>query len=456
MPHSNSRTILMNLSITIRREPAAKSRRPDRRSRRARRRGPSPFTPGAILAPLALVTLVLGLGCQIPGNGRDRLDEAISNDGSATRFQPPDPNPRITPEDVMAHVRVLTDERMDGRRAGSAGERLARDYIARVMASIGLEPAGADGHFAAPFDFTAGISLGPDNRLAWTDVGGAEAPLQVGTDWRPLAFSTSGEIAASPIAFVGYGLVAPATGDTRAIDDYRGIDPRDRWVLAFRGLPPSLDGPGRQALQRHASLRHKAMIARDRGARGILFVSGPLGRYRHELVPLRFDASLAGTRIAVLSISDATAERLLASGLPRGASRHARPLDLAALQRAAARRVVEARPADAPGSGTKNASGAAAFELGNVLLGGQIDLETRHATGYNVLGRLRIGPDTSRETIVLGAHYDHLGHGEGSNSLASGDEVGRIHPGADDNASGVAGLLEIAADLADRRDRGEF
>ena len=81
-----------------------------------------------------------------------------------------------------------------------------------------------------------------------------------------------------------------------SVKDLGEIDLTDRWVLVFRGLPHALEGPRRQALQRYASLRHKTMVARDRGARGILFVSGPLARYRDELVPLRFDASRAGTR----------------------------------------------------------------------------------------------------------------------------------------------------------------
>jgi Zn-dependent M28 family amino/carboxypeptidase len=71
-----------------------------------------------------------------------------------------------------------------------------------------------------------------------------------------------------------------------------------------------------------------------------------------------------------------------------------------------------------------------------------------------VLGRLRVGREASVETIVLGAHFDHLGHGEGSGSLASGEDVGRVHPGADDNASGVAVLLEIAELLVRERELG--
>jgi Zn-dependent M28 family amino/carboxypeptidase len=91
---------------------------------------------------------------------------------------------------------------------------------------------------------------------------------------------------------------------------------------------------------------------------------------------------------------------------------------------------------------------------GPLELGGRIDLETQRAAGTNILGRLQVGDTPSRQTIVLGAHFDHLGRGEGAGSLASGSDVGGIHPGADDNASGTALLIEIAEWLVSRKRAG--
>ena len=346
----------------------------------------------------------------------------------------------ISPLDIEAHVQVLTNDRTEGRRAGTPGEKVASDYIVRVMREIGLEPAGTDGGYLHPFDFTAGVALGPHNELTLSTTDSTEKtgatntesvvglPLEVDTDWRPLAFSASGKIPASPIVFAGYGLIAPAHGQDEAHDDYADLDITDRWVMVFRDLPPSLDGARRQYLQRYASLRFKAMAARDHGARGILFVSGPLGEFRSELVPLRFDASLAGTRIGVVSISDALAHRILAGT----------NVDLEDIQRSADETQIP----------------PAHFEIENFEIATRIDLEMLHAQGHNVIGRLQVGLEPSRELIVLGAHFDHLGHGEGSASLASGLEVGAIHPGADDNASGVAVLLEIAAQLTRQLNSG--
>jgi hypothetical protein len=372
------------------------------------------------------MVLIVSISCSIAGPTEDRHSaETIS---------------AISPIDIEAHVRVLTDDRTEGRRAGTSGEGVASEYIVRVMREIGLEPAGTDSGYLHPFDFTAGVALGPHNELTLSTTGSTgstgvtntesviDLPLEVDTDWRPLAFSTSGEIPASPIVFAGYGLIAPALGQGESHDDYADLDIADRWVMVFRDLPTSLDGARRQYLQRYASLRFKAMAARDHGARGILLVSGPLGEFRNELVPLRFDASLAGTRIAVVSISDALARRILAGT----------NVDLEDMQRSA----------------DETQFPPAHFEIENLEIAARIDLETLHAQGHNVLGRLQVGLEPSRELIVLGAHFDHLGHGEGSASLASGQEVGAIHPGADDNASGVAVLLEIAAQLTRQVKRG--
>ena len=362
----------------------------------------------------------------------------------------------ISAVDLEAHVRALTDPRTRGRRAGSEGERIAADYLARVFASIGLAPAGDAGDARHRFSFTSGVALGPANALSISSPDAPSIELEIGRDWRPLAFSRSAEIPASPVVFAGYGLLVAENENRAAIDEYAGIDVQDRWVLVFRDLPQSLDSELRQALQRHASLRYKAMVARDHGARGILFVSGPLGRFREELVPLRFDASLAGTRIAVVSIDDEVAKKLLAET--------GNTLEVVQATVDAELSNTSKNAKDTSHAQTANSSGEAENfdrvqrpgELagGRLELGGRVDLETQRATGTNILGRLQVGDTPSRQTIVLGAHFDHLGHGEGTGSLASGSDVGGIHPGADDNASGTALLIEIAEWLVSRKRAG--
>lgn len=354
-------------------------------------------------------------------------------------------DPALSVTDLAAHIEALTDPRTEGRLAGTAGERRAADYLSRAFEAIGLVPEPGADAFIQPFGFTSGLSLGTHNNLS-VEKGEAEAatPLVIDRDWRPLAFSRSGTIETSPIVFAGYGLVAPEQDGAAALNDYRtadgDLDVQDKWVLVFRGLPESLEGERRQFLELHASLRFKAMVARDRGARGILFVSGPHGRFRNELVPLRFDASLAGTRISAISLSDDAAETLL-SGTG---------ISLEALQSAE-----DTRISNAASAGDQHESGSnPLIPRPESQLSGHIDLVTLHAEGQNVIGRLQVAESPSAQTIVIGAHFDHLGDGAGSSSLATGDEHGTIHPGADDNASGTALLLEVAEALVAQRAAG--
>ncbi len=341
----------------------------------------------------------------------------------------PETRPTISAQDLAFRVASLTDPRTEGRSTGSAGEARAAADLERAMRAAGLQPGGDDGAWQHAFTFTAGLSPGIDNALS---IGAQAGRLDV--DWRPLAFSRSGPVDPAPIVFAGYGLVAPASGAADALDDYADRDVSGRWVLVFRDLPRDLEPDRRRALRLHAGLRHKAMVARDRGAKGLIFVSGPGSGFRDPLVPLRFDASLAGTSIAAISLSDAFAETLLAES-------EEAEFDLASLQAAtdAALSEGEAPPAlmiEAP------------------PLTVRIDLQTERAQGVNVLGRLQVGAQPSERALVLGAHYDHLGRGEGSGSLADASEAGLVHPGADDNASGTALLLEIAEWLAARHRQG--
>lgn len=343
---------------------------------------------------------------------------------------PEDLNDRIHEKDLEAHVKALTDPVTEGRLTGTAGEKIASSYVARAFRSMGLKPAGDNGAYFQSFGFTAGISLGEGNRLDLrVPDSGKLFEYQVGTDWIPFSFSREGQVPASEVVYAGYGIQAPGTEMQRAIDDYAGIDVTDRWVLVFRYLPEELSPESRQHLHRYSSIRHKAMVAREQGAKGLLVVSGPRSKVRNQLAPLKFDVSLAGTSIAALSITDALATELI----------KASDWTLEELQER-----------------TDSSSDTPGFVVPGANLSANISLERQRKTGRNVLGRLQVGPSPSREFIVLGAHLDHLGSGGSSSSLAEENERNEIHPGADDNASGVAAILEIAQQQAQLLSEGRL
>ncbi len=324
-------------------------------------------------------------------------------------------SPEITDADLRRHVEALASEEMEGRLTGTEGERKAAAYIAQHLSRLGLEPAGDDGWYQA-FEFTSGVSLGADNRLTLQTDGGTRE-FVVDRDWRPLAFSRTGEVPAAGVVFAGYGIVAPAEGPHPEYDSYVHLDVSGKWVLAFRYLPENVTPERRQHLARYSGLRYKAMVARERGALGLLVVSGPNSQVAQQLTELSFDASLATTSVAVVSISDAVGEVLLAS---RGQS---------------LKQIQDELDTGEPVMGAP---------LASLQVAAHIDLVHRKSRGRNVLARLPAAAAEPRPALVMGAHLDHLGRGEGMSTLARDDEKGQIHYGADDNASGVAGLLEIA------------
>ena len=351
--------------------------------------------------------------------GLDAPSDASSPQDSKARSPLESMSSEIRASDVRSHVEVLASDRFDGRLTGTAGERLAADYIVRSLQGAGLEPYG-DQEWLSPFEFTAGVALGDANRLS---LSGKDLKLEV--DWRPLSLSQSGEVKAGPVVFAGFGIETPegaldAQGKPMVpYSSYAHLEVKDRWVLVLRYLPEGVSAARRTELSAYASLRHKAMVARQRGARGLLVVSGPRSKVVQQLVPLDFDASLSGSGIAAASVTDAVAQSIL-DGTGKSLKQLHDSLD----------------------------SGEAmmGFECAGALIGGRVDIRQERRQAVNVLGVLPAGeqPNPHQPAVLIGAHFDHLGSRGGANSRATGKDLTKIHHGADDNASGVAGVLELA------------
>ncbi len=333
----------------------------------------------------------------------------------------------IRAQDIRQHVEYLASDYMEGRLTGTIGERRATEYAAAVFGAIGLAPAGVNATYFQDFEFTAGVSLGGSNKLELTGASGAD--LNPGNDWQPIAFSMTGYIPASEIAFAGYGIQAPEKDGQPEYDSFVHLDVTDKWVMMFRYMPEDITPEMRQHLNAHSSLRFKAMTIRDLGARGMIVVSGPNATVDEQLVPMVFDTSLGGTSVAAISVTNDVAQAMLKSA----------DKDLKALQ-------------DSLDSGEM----AMGFAVPGVKLSATIDIEQEKRIGRNVLARLNAGDAPGPEVLVVGAHIDHLGIGRSNVSLARDDEKEGIHHGADDNASGTAGLFEIAQYLVDQKREGKL
>jgi hypothetical protein len=326
--------------------------------------------------------------------------------------------PEIREEDLRSHVAFLASDELEGRLAGTTGAEDAAQYIEGLFRHVGLQPIMPDGSFFQPFEFASGVRIRPGgNHLRIGETSVSDCDLRQG--YQPLAFSGSGA-AEGEVVFAGYGLVEPRTNDD-GYDSYAGIDVADKIVLALRDIPDDVSPKRRQELSRYAGDRYKAKLAADRGARAFLLVSGPTSALNGGLIPFREDDRTAPVAIPSITITPDLADRLLA-GTGSG---------LRSLQ-------------SSLGSGDPSSSGVSNTGVHVTVV---VSLERVRSQCRNVLAALP-PRDESDGYVVIGGHYDHIGHGIGMGSLAPKEERGQIHNGADDNASGVSVVLELAARLA--------
>jgi Peptidase family M28/PA domain len=357
---------------------------------------------------------------------------------------------------LRADVTYLASDKLDGRRTGTPGAEAAARYIADEFKRLGLKPGASrqfnfaagqrkseeqQGTYLQTFPYIASVEAGKGNTMAFTRklgemVGGTPAPaldLRVGEDWMPLAWSANGRIERAPVVYVGYGITANDLNH----DDYAGVNVKDKIALAFVGTPDGDNPHG--AFVRYNDLRFKAAAARDHGARALLLITREENFKDDKLAHLHLDDNAAGDAgLPVVLISRQVARSAIeAAAMPavRFEALEAALNVPAANTPSSGAGQPSAQPAPAP---AKNFSAA----LNNIAFSLTTDLIRREAPAANVIGVLP-GSDAKLqdELIIIGAHYDHLGHG-GQGSLAPRE--GEIHHGADDNASGTAALLELA------------
>ena len=317
-------------------------------------------------------------------------------------------SPLLSVGELQGHVGYLASDALAGRRAGTPGAERAALYIVRALSESGLDPAPGYPTYLQTFDFPIGVELGPENRLVVSHGSRLGTVFQPGRDFLPLAGSIADRVVL-PVVFAGYGISAPSIG----WDDYAGVDVEGKIVLVLR-LSPEGDKPASR-FGRYISERYKAANARAHGARAILFVNGPATEEIDKLIPFSVDEEPGSLGIVALSVTQAVARRIVATAGE----------DLSMWQHLINR---ENKPRSLP--------------IENAVLNLRADLRPRMRTTHNVIGVVPgRDPRLAQEVIVVGAHYDGLGLG-GPGSL---DPVpGEVHNGADDNASGVSALLELA------------
>jgi Tol biopolymer transport system component len=288
-----------------------------------------------------------------------------------------------------AAVHYLAADEREGRGVGTKGLDDAARWVEDQLKALGVEP-GAGGAWRQPFQVTTRVTRKPETAI---ELDGARLAED---DATPVAAAASAT-ASGELVPVGWGIVDEAT----RLDDYQAVPGKaalkGKIALVHRFVPPAakLDAAGTARL---SDLRYKAFIARGKGAIGLVVVDD--GDPTQDEAPLpRLAAAESESQIPIVIIT-----RKAAAGLSRG--RHKARLAVA---------------------------------LDHV----------RTDTG-NVIGVIRAGGGARLPgSVIVGAHLDHLGMGGGSSALDPG--VNAVHNGADDNASGVAGLLEVARQVNQHR-----
>ena len=303
-------------------------------------------------------------------------------------------------EKLQKHVSYLASDELDGRRTGTKGANDAARYIAAEFERLGVEPAPAtnsrkinvkSARYLQTFPYIGQVELGKNNVLS---VGSGETlNLRVGEDWMPLGISPNQKLDLTGVVFAGYGI----TANELNYNDYnKGPYSKNQVAVIQKGSPDGDNPHGRFTTA--GQLRFKVAAAQSAGVGALLIVSSEDDLKTDALAKLQYDnVGLAGLPVAV--ISKQAAEKLA----------NAKEVRL----------VTDVMRVDVP--------------------------------AHNVVGVIEgSDPVLKNEAIVIGAHYDHLGRG-GEGSLAP--RSGEIHHGADDNASGTAGVLELARIFSAQRSK---
>ncbi len=300
-------------------------------------------------------------------------------------------------------ISVLASDSLMGRKTGTPEGQMAADFILRQFKEAGLEPW--EGGFQK-FDVTTNVKVGKGNSFSFPGFTG-----KVKTDFMPLSMTENKKLEAG-IVFMGYGFEINL--DSLKWNDYANVDVKGKWVMVLKG-DPEFDKSDSKFVP-YADDWSKVLKAKDKGAAGIILVAGTKVEKKDSLADLYFDKSDARAGIPAMIITRKLANMLMSSTNNTIES------------------VEEKLNKDRK---------SLVFPL-SVVATANLDIEMTMAKTANVVATLKgSDPLLKNEYIVIGGHYDHLGMGGPGSGSRKPDTVA-VHNGADDNASGTAGIITLA------------
>lgn len=315
-------------------------------------------------------------------------------------------SPEVTVDELKKHVSYLASDELRGRKTGTAGDSLAAEYIRRELKELGLVPMFDQGF--QKYRVTDKIISGPANSLLLNG-----ELLKLDVDFNPFAFSENASFD-SEIVFAGYGF--DINEDSLKWNDYSGIDVKGKVVLILRG-DPEIE-KNLSPFMKYSKDRNKVLQAKDMGAAAVLLVSGKVFDPEDKFEPLAKGDQTVG--LPAFRISRKIANTIL----------EPKKLNIEDLEK----KLNEKRSPDS-------------FSVGLRISGHSDVIQTTIPTRNVVMVLPGTDKVLKNQYVVLGAHFDHLGMGGIGSGSRSGDTIA-VHYGADDNASGVGMIIELAEKLA--------
>ncbi|MCX5801782.1 MAG: M20/M25/M40 family metallo-hydrolase [Candidatus Eisenbacteria bacterium] len=361
----------------------------------------------ALVVMSSIFWLAQAYGCDTPTARSERVSRKQSHSRPDT-------------SEILSDIKSLASDKLEGRGTGQRGGELAASFIADEFKKTGLRPAGGPKSYFQFFDATVGVHMGKDNSLKVAFPQG-ESTYVADRDFIPFSFSSVG-IASGPVTLAGYGISSEHYG----YDDYSKESPQGKIVLVMRHEPQEQDEKSVFAgkeLTHYSDLRYKATNAREHGASAIIITADPLNHpdEEDELLPLQSLEGLGDCGIPAIQVKERVAEAILRAG----------DFNLEDLQRRIDSLLVPVT-----------------IQVPSADVSLRVDLVKEKKKVANVVGVIEPSRGNPTEYVVVGAHYDHLG----TSSQFSLSGTKGVHNGADDNASGVAAMLELARIFSAKRD----
>lgn len=310
--------------------------------------------------------------------------------------------PKITEKELSRNIAKLSSDEFQGRKPGLPGDSLAAHFIADEFKKSGIKLLYDKGF--QPVKLITGFTFGKENHLA-TD----KQTFELGGDFEPLFFSANKSFTGK-LALTGYGITLST--DSLKWDDYQNLQADNHWVVIFDGVPAHL--AQNSEIKKQSDIRTKVLNAIDHHAAGILIVT-PDFNTKGAARAAVFDKNSTAYSVPVMKISQKTADNIMAGQFTVG----------------------EVENKIKTGQKPVN-------QLTEIVVKGEASVLPKITTTQNIVGMIP-GKDArlSEEFVIVGAHYDHLGFG-GAGSGSRMPDSAAVHHGADDNASGVAAVIELA------------